>query len=146
MQTKSDIAVLKFEEGYNCAQAVLYSFCDVLCLEKDAALMMATGFGAGMGRKQEVCGALSGGIIAIGKRYGRSEGQDKTKTEETYGKVREFISRFESKNGSRLCRELLNGCDLDTAEGRRLYRDNGLFDKTCKNCVRTAAEILEAIL
>ena len=98
MKTKTDIAVAKFSADYNCAQAVLYSFCDNLQFDKDTALRMACGFGAGMARKQEVCGAISGGILAIGLKHGRGEGQEKTVTEETYRKVRELMARFEEKS------------------------------------------------
>jgi hypothetical protein len=45
--TKSEQAVSKFIEGYNCAQAVFFSFCDDLDIDKDRALKMACGFGAG---------------------------------------------------------------------------------------------------
>jgi len=71
MKPKRDIAVSKFLEGYNCAQSIFYSFCDDLRFEKNNALKMACGFGVGMGRKEEVCGALSGGIIVIGAKHGR---------------------------------------------------------------------------
>lgn len=47
------------------------------------------GFGSGMGRKEEVCGAVSGGIMVIGMKYGRGENQDRTLTEKTYHKTRE---------------------------------------------------------
>jgi hypothetical protein len=78
MSARKDVAVEKFLAGYNCAQAVLYAFCDDLCLDKDAALKLACGLGAGMARRQEVCGAISGGIIALGLKHGRGEGQDRT--------------------------------------------------------------------
>ena len=58
MNTLGEKAVGKMLEGYNCAQAVLYAGCDRLPLEKDTALRLACGLGAGMGRKQEVCGAV----------------------------------------------------------------------------------------
>jgi len=146
MNTRSDIATEKFLAGYNCAQAVLYSFCDDLRFDKDMALRLACGFGVGMGRKQEVCGAITGGIITIGLKYGRGEGQDKTRTEETYGKVLELMSRFESKHSTSICRTLLNGCDLNTADGQRHFKENDLLNKTCKGCVKTVVDTLESIL
>ena len=146
METRSNIAVEKFLAGYNCAQAVLYSFCDDLRFDKDTALRLACGFGAGMARKQEVCGAITGGIITIGLKHGRGEGQDRAVTEETYRKVRELMSRFESKHGTCICRTLLNGCDLSTPEGQRYFKDNDLLNKTCKGCVKMVVETLEDIL
>jgi C_GCAxxG_C_C family probable redox protein len=146
MSTRSDIAVEKFRAGYNCAQAVLYSFCDDLDFDKGTALRLACGLGAGMGRKQEVCGAITGGIITLGLKHGRVEGQDRICTEETYRKVRELMSQFESKHGSCICRTLLKGCNLDTPDGQRYFKENDLLNQTCKVCVKTAVEILEEIL
>ena len=60
MGSRTETAIAKFLEGYNCAQTVLYAFCDELQLEKNTALKLACGFGAGMGRNGEVCGAVSG--------------------------------------------------------------------------------------
>jgi len=146
VKKRSDVAVEKFLAGYNCAQAVLYSFCDDLNFDKNTALRMACGFGGGMGRRQEVCGAVSGGILAIGLRHGRGEGQDKTLADETYKKVRELMSQFESRHGSCICRTLLNGCDLRTPEGQRYFKENDLLNKTCKDCVATVVEELQSII
>jgi C_GCAxxG_C_C family probable redox protein len=146
MKTKTEAAVEKFLAGYNCAQAVLYSFCDDLRFDKDLALKLASGFGAGMARKQGTCGAIAGGIIAIGLKYGRGEGQDRAATEETYRKVQELLWQFESRHGTSICRTLLMGCNLNTAEGQRYFKENDLLNKTCKGCVTTVGETLEKIL
>jgi len=146
VSARRDVAVEKFLAGYNCAQAVLYPFCEDLGLDKDTALKLACGLGAGMARKQEVCGAVTGGIIALGLKHGRGEGQDRTPTEETYRKVRELMSQFEARHGSCLCRTLLKGCDLNTPEGQRFFKGSDLQNKICKGCVATVVETLEKIL
>jgi C_GCAxxG_C_C family probable redox protein len=146
MKNRADIAVSKFSDGYNCAQSVFYSFCDDLRFDKNTALKMACGLGAGMGRKQEVCGAVSGGIIVIGAKYGRGEKDDRTATELTYAKTRELMDRFEKKHGTFICRELLNGCELTTEEGRKQFKENRLADSICRPCVRSVVEILEDIM
>lgn len=146
MKTRSDIALEKFLSGYNCAQAVLFSFCDDLGCDKDMALKLSCGFGAGMARKQEVCGAVTGGILVIGLKHGRGEGQDRAPTEATYKKVRDLMSQFEAKHGTCICRALLNGCDLNTTEGQQCFKENDLLNKTCTGCVRTVVEIVESIL
>jgi len=146
MKNRAEIAVSKFSEGYNCAQSVFYSFCDELGFDENAALKMACGFGAGMGRKEEVCGAVSGGIIVIGAKYGRGEKDDRTATELTYKKTRELMDRFEKKHGTFICRKLLKGCELTTEEGQKNFKDNKLSDTVCKPCVRSVVEILHDIM
>ena len=146
MGTKNETAIQKFTSGYNCAQAILYSFKDEINIDGDTALKMACGFGAGMGRKGEVCGAVTGGIIVIGAKYGRGENDEKTATEKTYTKTRELMNKFETKHGAFICRDLLNGCDLSTEEGQMNFRNNDLFNNTCKKCVGNVVQILEEIL
>jgi C_GCAxxG_C_C family probable redox protein len=146
LKTKGDIAQDKFLAGYNCSQAVLHAFSEDLGLDGDTALRIACGLGAGMARRQEVCGAVTGGIIAIGLKHGRGEGQERAVTEAAYLKVREFMGQFESKNGSCICRNLLKGCDLATPEGQRHYIENDLLNQTCAFCVRTAAEAVENVI
>ncbi len=91
MENKVEAATRKSSEGFNSAQYVFFSFCDGLQFDKDTALRLACGFGAGMGRKEEVCGAVSGGIMAIGAEFGRGEKGDPTTTETTCRKTQEFM-------------------------------------------------------
>lgn len=144
--TRSEQAVSKFMEGYNCAQAVFFSFCDDLLIDKDKALKIACGFGAGMGRKEEVCGAVTGGIIVIGAKYGRGVNDGRTAQEETYAKTRELMNQFTDRHGSFICRILLNGCELTTAEGQKHFKENDLLNKICKPCVQSVVQIIEKIL
>ena len=146
MNTKSKVAAAKFMEGYNCAQSVLYSFCNDLQIDTNTALKIACGFGAGMGRKEEICGAVTGGIIVLGLKFGRGKNDGQTATELTYTKTRELIERFSEKHGIIICRKLLNGCELTTAEGQKYFKDNNLLSKICVPCVQTVVEILEDIV
>jgi C_GCAxxG_C_C family probable redox protein len=146
MANKNETALKKFSSGYNCAQAVLYSFKDDINIDGNIALKMACGFGAGMSRKGEVCGAVTGGIMVIGAKYGRGENDETTATEKTYTKIRGLMDRFETRQGTFICRELLNGCDLSTEEGQMYFRNNDLFNATCKKCVGSVVQILGEIL
>ncbi len=143
MKTRSDKATEKFLAGYNCAQSVLWAFADELRMEPETALKIACGFGAGMARRQETCGAVAGGIMVLGLRHGRGEGQDRAATEDTYARTQELMRRFEDDHGTCACRALLGGCDLTTDEGRKLFKDRDLLNATCKPCVRTVVAILE---
>ena len=144
--TTDEIAVQKLVEGYNCAQAVLFVSSDDFGLDRTTAVKLASGFGAGMGRKGEVCGALTGGIIALGARYGRGEHDDRTATEQAYAKTRDLIDRFQSTHGTVLCRELLNGCDLTTPEGQQYFKENDLINTVCKKCVRSVVLSVQDML
>ena len=143
MPDQGQVAVDKCAEGYNCAQSVMFAFCDECGLTPDAALKVSCGFGAGMGRKQEVCGAVAGGIMVLGLLRGRGARDGRSVTEALYPMTREFMDAFAAQNGSYLCRDLLPGCELTSEEGQRRFKQDGLFEKVCKPCVRSAAEILQ---
>jgi len=143
---RSEEAVAKFVSGFNCAQAVLFSFCDDLSLDKNKALKMACGFGAGMGRKEEVCGAVTGGIMVIGAKYGRGENDNRNATDVTYAKTRELMDKFSQRHGTYVCRHLLNDCELTSEEGQKTYLASEYFHKICKPCVKSVVEILEGII
>ena len=143
MSAATQIATTRFLGGYNCAQAVLCAFCAEASLSENAALKIATGLGAGMGRKQEVCGAVTGGILVLGLRHGRDSTGDRSAAELTYLKTRELMDRFAARHGSCLCRELLQGYDLGTEEGQRRAKADDVVNKVCRPCVQTVVKILE---
>lgn len=145
-RNKAQIAADKFAEGYNCAQAVAFAFAEDCGISPDMALKAACGFGGGMGRKQEVCGAVTGALLVLGLRRGRGAADGPAVTQELYTDVRAFMDAFAARNGSCLCRELLPGVDLTTAEGAARFKEDNLKTKVCTPCVRSAAEILEPLL
>jgi C_GCAxxG_C_C family probable redox protein len=135
-------ALEKFLSGYNCSQAVLFSAHRRLNLDADTALKISTGLGAGIARSGQICGAVSGAILALSMQHGRGEGEDKTKTQDTYARVRAFTEAFESVHGSIKCRDLVK-CDLATDAGQRFFKENNLLNNTCARCVETAIDLLE---
>ena len=141
---RSEIAVNKFKEGYNCAQSVLFSYADKLNISNNLALQLSNGFGAGMGRKQEVCGALSGGILVLSLLYGRSENEDKQKQDITYSKVRDLMDKFKEKYTTINCKNLLDGCELLTPEGQDRFKSDKMIEK-CYQYVYAVVKILDEI-
>lgn len=146
MSTKAEAAVEKFVSGYNCAQSVLYAFGPDLGLDTEAALKLTTGLGGGFGGRGEVCGAVSGGVLALGLKFGRGAQQEKAIAQQAYRKTGELMAAFERVHGSCMCRTLLDGCDLRTPEGMQQFREEGLHQKVCVGCVRTVGEILTGML
>ena len=142
MSARSDRAAGKFLGGCNCAQAVLSAFADEGGLGEDLALKVAAGLGGGMGRSQEVCGAVAAGILVLGLRHGRGPG-DREVVERVYGMTKGLMGRFAARHGSFLCRDLLKGYDLGTEEGRRRAAADDTRGRICLPCGRTVAELLE---
>jgi len=145
MSDRSEKAVDCFKEGFNCSQAVFSTYSGELGVEKETALRAAAGMGGGMGGLGEVCGAVTGAMMAIGLKHGHTEATDKEKKAKTYGRVRDYAGRFKARNGSILCRDLL-GFDISTPEGMDQARQQGLFAERCPRFVSDAAEILEDFL
>ena len=134
-----------FRGNFNCAQSILSSYAAQYGLDKNTALRLATGFGGGMGRMQNTCGAVSGAFMVIGLKYGMGINDDKEAREKTYQLIREFSNRFQRIHGTIICKELL-GCDINTLEGKDYYDRNDFFEKKCFQYVKDSAKILEEIL
>jgi len=101
--------------------------------------------GAGMGRKEEVCGAVTGGILVLGMWHGRGAKDDKSATELTYKQTRKLMVKFAEKHGTYICRQLLNGCDLTAEEGQKFFKEKDMLNKVCVPCVQSVAGILEEL-
>lgn len=142
---KAEEAVACFNEGFCCSQAVLSTHAPMFDLDRNTALKIATSFCGGMGHMGETCGAVTGALMVIGLKHGRTEAEDEETKERAYDLVREFVKEFESRNGSTRCRDLL-GIDIGTPEGLNLIREKNLFDTLCTKLVRDAVEIIEKIL
>lgn len=132
-------AVSFFKEGFICAESVLMAMQDYLKMEKNPAL--ATGFGAGIGRRGSVCGAVTGGILAINLKYGRQKAEDKESIKQAYIIASEFYKRFEEKMGSAICYDIIK-CDLTTEEGQQTFKENNLLEEKCFKCVEASIDIL----
>ncbi len=70
-----EMAFKYHKSGFHCAESVSKAIMEVYGSNISHDIpKVATAFGGGLGRtKQDICGGLTGGIIAIGFLYGRSE-------------------------------------------------------------------------
>jgi C_GCAxxG_C_C family probable redox protein len=142
MTNVPDSAVARFDTGLNCAQSVLAAFASQLGLEESQALKIASPFGGGISRRGEVCGAVTGALMALGLGRGSDTPAGK---ENTYQLGQDFLQRFEIKHGTIHCKELIN-IDISTPEGRQQARAGGVFTSLCPLFLRTATEIVESLL
>ena len=140
----SEKAKETFSKGFNCAQAVLSTYCDKYGINDSLAKKISCGFGAGCARQSLTCGAVSGAFMVIGLRYGKTEEADEESKNITYEKINAFSDQFKLLYGSLNCYELL-GCDLSSEGGRDYFAENDLFNKECMHYVKNACEILDAM-
>lgn len=81
---------------------------------------MATGFGGGVGLKGSLCGALTGAVMAIGMKMGRTDPKDRGAALKVYERCGEFWGRFEKEFGSGDCYKLI-GYHLDNPEENKQW-------------------------
>jgi C_GCAxxG_C_C family probable redox protein len=142
--SKAEQAVAAFEEGANCAQAMLSTYGPALGLDADVAMRIGAPLGGGLARLGRTCGAVTGAIILIGLLHSRARASSSNGRHSVYDVAATFVQEFEARSGSTLCRELL-GCDLATEAGRRRADEEGLHSKVCPNLVRDAAQLFEQL-
>jgi C_GCAxxG_C_C family probable redox protein len=144
MPTPQNVASERFAAGFSCSQAVFSAFAPGLSVPDETALRIASAFGGGVGRRGQVCGAVTGALMALGLARGHSDNAEASKAA-TYEVVGEFVRRFEAAHGSITCRTLL-GHAIDTPEGLQGARDAGVFKSVCPVLVADAAAIVAALL
>lgn len=104
---------------------------------------IATGFCGGMSRTSGLCGALTGGIMALGMLYGRTSSDDSVYL--VFALTERLVRGFEKAFGSRNCTDLL-GCDIGTKEGEAVYYEKKLGKTRCRDITAKTAELLVAVM
>jgi len=132
-----------FQQGFCCAESVLQAIAEGRGIKSELIPKIATGLCGGIARTGGLCGAVSGGILAINMLAGRNRaGQS---PEDNVRLVRAFLGEFERKFGTTNCERLI-GCRLDTPEGQRFFKENKFREKKCQTFTREAAGMASDIL
>ena len=138
-------AVESFKAGLNCAQSVVTSFSESLNFDKNMAETVSCGFGGGMGRLGETCGAVTGSYMVLGIFNCRNHTDNTSRKEATYPMVQEFSKKFTQIHGTTVCRSLLK-CDLNTEEGHQYAKENNLFGTICEKCIADSIKIVKELI
>ena len=84
MESRVKETIVRHDKGYNCAQAVACTYCDLFGYKEEDVFRMTEGFGLGMGCMAGTCGALSGAVLLAGAlrfcHLCRAEGRDHRNT------------------------------------------------------------------
>ena len=142
MATPAEIAGTVFSQNFNCSQSVFSAFAARFGLDRETALKLASPFGGGVARRGEVCGAVTGALLALGLARGAELPAGK---EEIYRLSQEFMRLFEEKHNTVLCRDLI-ACDLSTPAGYQAATEKRVFTTICPVLVQDAVEIVQKLL
>ncbi len=138
-------AIQNFRSGLNCAQSVLATYSSRFGMDENAALTVSCGFGAGMGRLQETCGAVTGAFMVIGVHVGKQYPENSMRKSVSYKLIQDFEAEFTKMNKSIKCMDLIN-VDLRTDEGQKQFSERMLGTKVCEKCIANATEIIDRLI
>lgn len=137
MNERLEILIEKYTRAFhearlNCAEAVLTILCEYYGVGGDVYPRIATPFGGGVAGSQGICGALTGGMMAIGLMLGREMGGDKAPS---YEMGKQLLAWAGEKCGSCMCREI-SGVDMSAPEQMVAFRaENGGHATICEPLV-----------
>ena len=149
MSKQGDAAYAWFLKGYNCSQSVVAAFAPQLGLTEEMALRLSAGFGAGIGRMREVCGAFCGVVTVLSLVYADpTDPKDKSRM---YALVQQAAEQYRARNGgSIICRELLAKAGAAPAGGTAAedrtaeYYKKRPCPELCRICADLCAEFIAA--
>ncbi len=129
-------------KGYNCCQSVLAAFGDRYDVPLETALRIGAGFGSGTGTG-ELCGAITGGIMALDLIAGGDVTSDPTAAKRrAVSRSKELQQRFSEQFGALRCRELLKNEKEEPSEAVRAL---GITNH-CAVMIASAVELVEKLL
>lgn len=144
--TRPEKARELFENGCNCAQAVFCAFEDITEFDRETALRFSAGFGGGLGRLREVCGAVSGMTMVLSGVFASIDPNDTEKKKELYAIIQKAAGDFKAENGSYICRELLGLSEGASDPAPEKRTQQYYLKRPCSELVKCAAEITEKYL
>ena len=138
-------AVRNFASGCNCAQSVVLAYADILGLTQEQAARVSVGFGGGIGRLRDNCGAFSAAVMLCGALEG-PQGACKEHRAQTYARVQEVHRQFVARNGSISCAELLGRAKTPEAPTPDARTQAYYRSRPCARIIRYACQIIDGML
>jgi C_GCAxxG_C_C family probable redox protein len=130
---------------HGCSQSILLAFQELLGMDDELTFKAAGPLCAGLGMGK-TCGALTGGMMVLGMKYGR------TRIDEGLGGLfsgiliaQSLVQRFEQEYGTTACSEISR---LDWTDSDAVIQavTNPEFLAMCANVVGTTAEMVAEII
>ena len=144
----------EYQKKYHgCSQCVIKALDDSLGLGGGPVFKAVTALAGGIAMKGELCGALIGGIVAIGLAFGRERLEESWSSRgytEAHYYAAELCDKFKEELGSIKCRDLLKarlGRSLDLrkrGELRHLISAGAL--ECCPEVVRKGTQLAAEVI
>ncbi len=93
------------QNGFNCAQSVFAACCEYTGMDEKTALAVSAGFGGGA-RSGELCGAITGAVMAEGLVFPFVDGQDVEAKEKIAAIAKQCVGLAREKYGFVRCADL----------------------------------------
>jgi len=138
-----------------CARCVLAALQEHLHLASwegfHHCIRASTGLSAGVARMGEICGALLGGVMALGLEFGSEELSEFHRYTDTMHASRELFRAFEDRYGTVRCTEIQEKLlgrryDFFDEDDREAWYEDGGLEKCPGVCAVAASITAEMIL
>lgn len=117
---------------FYCSESIVKTIKDEFQLPiSDDVIAAASGFPVGMGGAGCTCGAVTGGIMALGLFFGRTEAKD-GKVNHTMALTKELHNEFKNTHRSLCCRVLTKDMELGSS-------------KHMEQCISFTGEVAEKV-
>ena len=100
-----ETALAVHSRGFNCAQSVLCACGKYTGLDENTALALSAGFGGGV-RSGEICGAISGAVMALGYAAAHADPTDPKAKREAADAARDCVTSFREEYACVRCQDL----------------------------------------
>ena len=134
MKSRVQDAKNRHKNGYNCAQAVAFTYCDLLGMDKKTAFRAVEAYGLGISKKYATCGSVCAMIMLAGLKNSDANLQAPASKFATFELGGKMMDKFAEWNSSYQCADL-RGTDGKTDRLR-----------SCRGCVADCARLVEDFL
>lgn len=132
--TKKELATIKHESGYNCAQAVACSFAEEIGMDESELYRICEGFGGGLGCALGQCGALSGAVVLAGLKNSDGDIEHPAQTKKATTKLSaDMLKIFVDRAGALICKDIKTG-------------NGGAPITSCAECINIGVDAVEEVL
>ncbi len=123
-----------FIKSFSCSYAMTKTMGRVLDVQEDELLLRSViGFGSGVGTMGDTCGAVNGGVIAIGQRF------PNLPSAQFFSLCADYFCRLEEESGTLSCGEIHGGKELVPNLRRTILRGK---TRACTRILKDGSRLL----